>query len=155
MSDIKCVHCSELNPEGSMFCINCGKRIENDLNFDMVFKREENESPKSVFNDGNNVCPACGSVLEEGSMFCDECGMRITTAPSSESSTVPPSPPAFSTTPFSAPTSETTPDFSASPVLNEAVSGSSVVIRMPKKSSDNSNTPNQNSRFRQLNSFDD
>ncbi len=48
---MKCVHCGTENPEGAVFCMNCGKRA-----------------------DGTVPCPKCGAVNPAEAKFCIACG---------------------------------------------------------------------------------
>lgn len=49
-----CKNCGTENPDESLFCIHCGKRL-----------------------DGNKVCPSCGATCPEEALFCNSCGRKI------------------------------------------------------------------------------
>ena len=51
---MRCANCGKDNPEGAVFCSECGRRL-----------------------DGMRQCPACGKLIAEGSKFCSFCGMNI------------------------------------------------------------------------------
>ena len=62
---MKCNHCGAENEKGSVFCEECGQKIE------II------ESPK-------NLCPHCGAENDEGAVFCDNCGQRMDAVPAAE-----------------------------------------------------------------------
>lgn len=49
-----CKHCGTPNPEGAVFCMECGKRL-----------------------DGMQVCPSCGKLVADEGKFCPFCGQRL------------------------------------------------------------------------------
>ena len=61
---MRCANCGKDNPEGAVFCSECGRRL-----------------------DGMRQCPACGKLIAEGSKFCSFCGMNI--APVQQAAQVP------------------------------------------------------------------
>ena len=50
-----CKNCKSEIPDDSIFCQECGAKVERD-----------DEGPKT--------CPKCGNAVEEGDMFCMACG---------------------------------------------------------------------------------
>lgn len=50
----KCKFCGAEVPDGSNFCVECGKPVSQ-----------------------GNVCPHCGAPISDGDIFCQECGKRI------------------------------------------------------------------------------
>ncbi|NVM26305.1 MAG: zinc ribbon domain-containing protein [Desulfobacterales bacterium] len=50
---MKCPNCQHENPEDSIFCNECGKKLEL-------------------------VCPECGKANQPGSKFCNKCGQDLT-----------------------------------------------------------------------------
>ena len=71
-----CKHCGTPNPEGAVFCMECGKRL-----------------------DGMQVCPSCGKLVADEGKFCPFCGQRLAQpqtemprAPLYAASQVPPAP---------------------------------------------------------------
>ena len=48
-----CNYCSQENPENSVFCKNCGKRI-----------------------DGKKVCSRCKALIDDNALYCNMCGAR-------------------------------------------------------------------------------
>ena len=61
---MRCANCGKDNPEGAVFCSECGRRL-----------------------DGMRQCPACGKLIAEGSKFCSFCGMNI--APVQQAAQIP------------------------------------------------------------------
>ena len=57
-----CGHCGTVNPEGTNFCMACGRRIS---------------APEPAAK--GTVCPNCGNVCAAGMKFCQECGTRLST----------------------------------------------------------------------------
>lgn len=51
---MKCIHCNTENPEGSVYCLHCGKRLVS-----------------------NRICPACKALCAENAVFCNFCGTQI------------------------------------------------------------------------------
>lgn len=58
---MKCDKCGNEVATGSLFCDNCGNRLE--------------KKKSSV------VCPVCGKENKEGSVFCGECGRKLPVVP--------------------------------------------------------------------------
>lgn len=56
---MRCENCGNESPEGSRFCIKCGKE----------FKQPVREEPPS--------CPHCGTEVAPGALFCPSCGKSI------------------------------------------------------------------------------
>ena len=54
---ITCKHCNTENPENSVYCNLCGKRL-----------------------DGNKLCRKCEKLIPENAVFCNYCGTRTDTA---------------------------------------------------------------------------
>lgn len=52
-----CKNCGAENPEGAVFCHNCGSRM-----------------------DGRRACPSCGSFMPSDYEFCTACGRTICAA---------------------------------------------------------------------------
>ena len=50
-----CKYCSAPLDDDSLFCANCGKKVE----------------PQ------DKTCPQCGAEVEDDSVFCAKCGMRL------------------------------------------------------------------------------
>lgn len=74
---MECKYCGTPNPEGAVFCMECGKRL-----------------------DGMQVCPSCGKLVADEGKFCPFCGQRLAQpqtemprAPLYAASRVPPAPP--------------------------------------------------------------
>lgn len=49
-----CKHCKTENPEESVFCMHCGKRM-----------------------DEKKICPSCGATCPEEAIFCNSCGTKM------------------------------------------------------------------------------
>lgn len=50
-----CGFCGKENPDGAVYCMSCGKRL-----------------------DGKKICPKCGKPCEEEAKFCPYCGASLT-----------------------------------------------------------------------------
>jgi len=55
---MRCERCGNESPEGSHFCIKCGKEL-------------------GASGAGTTVCPHCGAEVAPGSLFCAACGKSI------------------------------------------------------------------------------
>jgi len=53
---MRCENCGNENPEGSKFCIKCGKELGG-------------PAP--------SVCPVCGAQIAAGALFCASCGKSV------------------------------------------------------------------------------
>ncbi len=51
---MECKNCKTVNADDSVYCKNCGTRL-----------------------DGKKNCPSCGSVIDEDSIYCNACGARV------------------------------------------------------------------------------
>src|SRR4051812_44510982 len=61
----RCSHCGKVNREGSLFCQDCGHRLEPSA-----------AQPKPAQAAGP-VCAACGTVNPPGMNFCKMCGTSL------------------------------------------------------------------------------
>src|SRR4051794_21808369 len=61
----RCSHCGKLNREGSLFCQDCGHRLE-----------AAPAQPKAQAG-GGRVCGACGTQNPPGMNFCKMCGTSL------------------------------------------------------------------------------
>src|SRR5437867_3888163 len=66
----RCAHCGKNNRDGSLFCQECGHKLEETA----AAKR-----PASSSRDPP-TCPSCGTVNPAGMNFCKMCGTALTTA---------------------------------------------------------------------------
>ena len=62
---IKCDSCNAEFTEGTKFCTECGKPVEN------VSENNENLSEQDI------ICPKCQAEVSPGIKFCEECGTKI------------------------------------------------------------------------------
>ena len=72
---IRCNSCDAEFSEGTSFCTECGKPIEN------VSKISE------TIPDQNVVCPQCNAEISSELKFCEECGTKIEHIPTSNQET--------------------------------------------------------------------
>src|ERR1700761_3147218 len=61
----RCTHCGKVNREGSLFCQDCGHRLEPAA-----------AAPKPAAAAGT-TCSACGTVNPPGMNFCKMCGTSL------------------------------------------------------------------------------
>jgi pSer/pThr/pTyr-binding forkhead associated (FHA) protein len=64
----RCSHCGKVNREGSLFCQDCGHRLE------------AAPAPKPAAA-GGTTCSACGTVNPPGMNFCKMCGTSLMAKP--------------------------------------------------------------------------
>ncbi|HXU71622.1 MAG TPA: FHA domain-containing protein [Polyangia bacterium] len=64
----RCSHCGKVNREGSLFCQDCGHRLE------------AAPAPKAAAA-GGTTCSACGTVNPPGMNFCKMCGTSLMAKP--------------------------------------------------------------------------
>jgi pSer/pThr/pTyr-binding forkhead associated (FHA) protein len=66
----RCSHCGKVNREGSLFCQDCGHRLE------------PSPAPKAqAAASGTTTCSACGTVNPPGMNFCKMCGTSLAARP--------------------------------------------------------------------------
>ena len=61
----RCTHCGKVNREGSLFCQDCGHRLE------------PTPAPKPAAAGGGTTCSACGTANPPGMNFCKMCGTSL------------------------------------------------------------------------------
>jgi len=61
----RCSHCGKINREGSLFCQDCGHRLE------------AAPAPKPAAAAGGTTCSSCGTVNPPGMNFCKMCGTSL------------------------------------------------------------------------------
>jgi pSer/pThr/pTyr-binding forkhead associated (FHA) protein len=65
----RCSHCGKVNREGSLFCQDCGHRLE------------PAQAAKPAVPAGGMTCSACGTVNPPGMNFCKMCGTSLMAKP--------------------------------------------------------------------------
>ena len=65
----RCTHCGKVNREGSLFCQDCGHRLE------------PTAAPKPAAAGGGATCSACGTANPPGMNFCKMCGTSLMAKP--------------------------------------------------------------------------
>jgi pSer/pThr/pTyr-binding forkhead associated (FHA) protein len=69
----RCSHCGKINREGSLFCQDCGHRLE---------AAPKPSPPAPVATGGASAtCSACGTVNPPGMNFCKMCGTSLAARP--------------------------------------------------------------------------
>ncbi len=69
------------NQEDSIFCKNCGNRIEEIRKEDVLNSHSEAASELQQVKEEEKKCPDCSTVVEENSMFCPACGCKLSENP--------------------------------------------------------------------------
>ena len=76
-----CSVCGAGVPEGSLFCIACGARLEvpeqQAVETSLEASEQQAGEMDSEASERQKTCPSCGTTLEDDSLFCHECGQRI------------------------------------------------------------------------------
>lgn len=62
---IKCTNCNIENPEGALFCKNCGTKLVTEA---------DNKGPE----DDTIKCEKCNTINPKSSIYCKNCGMSLT-----------------------------------------------------------------------------
>lgn len=65
----RCTHCGKVNREGSLFCQDCGHRLEA--------APAPAPKPSAPVAAGGATCSACGTVNPPGMNFCKMCGTSL------------------------------------------------------------------------------
>lgn len=66
---ICCSVCGNPISEDDKFCINCGTKIDVDI------EKVSEQSEERISN--TMLCPVCGNTINEGDKFCTACGRKI------------------------------------------------------------------------------
>ena len=78
----ECPNCKNKLPENAKFCLECGCKIEQLAEHEMICPRCGKKTPKGKFcmECGGKlqlICPNCGNELPNGAKFCLECGHKV------------------------------------------------------------------------------
>ncbi len=81
-SDGVCSKCGNSLPPNAKFCLECGTKVENLSENEIICPNCGGKTPKGKFCTEcgarlQNVCPNCGKEVPQGAKFCLECGQRI------------------------------------------------------------------------------
>jgi membrane protease subunit (stomatin/prohibitin family) len=79
---IKCPNCGNMLPSKARFCLECGTKIEQIGDSELICPKCGKKTPKGKFciECGQaliNKCPKCGTDVPMGGKFCLECGTPI------------------------------------------------------------------------------
>ena len=79
---IKCANCGNILPPNAKFCLECGTKVEQLAENEMICPACGKKTPKGKFcmECGNplvNKCPNCGAEVPQGGKFCLECGTKL------------------------------------------------------------------------------
>lgn len=82
MSGGVCSKCGNSLPPNAKFCLECGTKVENLSENEIICPNCGGKTPKGKFCTEcgarlQNVCPNCGNEVPSGAKFCLECGKRI------------------------------------------------------------------------------
>ena len=82
MSGGVCSKCGNSLPPNAKFCLECGTKVENLSENEIICPNCGGKTPKGKFCTEcgaklQNVCPNCGKEVPSGAKFCLECGQRI------------------------------------------------------------------------------
>ena len=77
-----CSKCGNSLPPNAKFCLECGTKVENLSENEIICPNCGVKTPKGKFCTEcgaklQNVCPNCGNEVPQGAKFCLECGQRI------------------------------------------------------------------------------
>lgn len=78
----KCPKCGNDLPANAKFCLNCGTKIEQLADHEMICPCCGKKTPKGKFciecgQPLANKCPNCGAEVPQGGKFCLECGTKL------------------------------------------------------------------------------
>ena len=81
-SDRVCSKCGNSLPPNAKFCLECGTKVENLSENEIICPNCGGKTPKGKFCTEcgarlQNICPTCGKEVPSGAKFCLECGQRI------------------------------------------------------------------------------
>ena len=96
---LRCTSCGTEMPEGSLFCDNCGARIQPDSHStenkafdnstddnhnngindvqDLLFRLDNSGPKEAQLQVGLMRCPYCGEMIDDDSAFCEMCGKPV------------------------------------------------------------------------------
>jgi len=79
---IKCPKCGNELPVNAKFCLECGTKIEQLTENEMICPACGKKTPKGKFcmecgQPLSNRCPNCGAEVPQGGKFCLECGTKL------------------------------------------------------------------------------
>ncbi|MCR5150990.1 MAG: SPFH domain-containing protein [Clostridiales bacterium] len=79
---VKCTKCGATLPEKAKFCLECGEKVINLTENEIICPSCKAKTPKGKFcmECGSplvNKCPNCGAEVPAGGKFCLECGTKI------------------------------------------------------------------------------
>ena len=79
---ITCAKCGNELPANAKFCLECGTKVEQLSESEMICPACGKKTPKGKFcmECGNplvNKCPNCGAEIPQGGKFCLECGTKL------------------------------------------------------------------------------
>ena len=71
-----CPQCKNLNPDGAVFCDNCGASLAG-----VAVPQPAVPAAAPAARPAGAVCPSCGAAVIPGEVFCDACGASLPAAP--------------------------------------------------------------------------
>ena len=82
IQNIKCPKCGNILPPNAKFCLECGTKIEQLSDNEMICPHCGKKTPKGKYcmecgQPLSNRCPNCGAEIPQGGKFCLECGTKL------------------------------------------------------------------------------
>lgn len=79
---VNCPNCGKEMPANAKFCLECGAKIINNSDNEIICPACGKKTPKGKFciecgQPLGNKCPKCGAEVPAGAKFCLECGEKV------------------------------------------------------------------------------
>ncbi len=77
-ADIICDRCGSSNPDGSMFCQDCGARLIKSSKSAATKSTIEDIGEQNINYSQEKICPSCKTKNPSNAKFCQNCGAKLT-----------------------------------------------------------------------------